>query len=209
MEYKTEGVILQTIPYQEHHRIAYVFTQDMGMISLLIPGVSKPKLLALITPLTQLELVCRKKKSELFFLKEGYLVENYYFLRASWNLLQSAGKLGTVILKSQMPEKKAPKLYQLLTSCLKQLPRFQEPSTLLLLFYLKFLMHEGMIAWDLPTLFPYSYPFWTEPVPELKLQLKKLAFSRSFQTHYGQTGYTAITLQLEQVIRALFYASSR
>lgn len=185
------------IPYKDHHRIIQILTPDSGILSLMAKGVSKPKMQSLLSPLTQLEIVYRKKGSDLCFFKEGIVIEHHHFLRGSWQLLESAGKIAGAILSSQFPEKAAPDLYRLLIACLKHLPHFKEPATLITLFYLKLLSHEGVISWDEHMLFPLSYPHttWSE--------LKNLANAKSFRTHYDRKGFGEIVPQLEKLLKSL------
>ena len=196
-ENKTEGIILKMIPYKDHHRIIQILTPDSGIISLLAKGVSRPKMQALLSPLTQLEIVYRKKGSDLYFFKEGFVIEHHHFLRERWDLLESAGKIASALLHSQFPEKAAPDLYLLLIACLKHLPYFQEPVTVIALFYLKLLTHEGVIAWEQPALFPLSYS------QEAWNKLKNLAHAKSFRAHYDQKGWGDIAQQLEKLLKTL------
>jgi DNA repair protein RecO len=196
-EIKTEGIILKITPYKDHQRILQVLTRDSGILSLMAMGVAKPKIQSLLSPLTQLEVVYRKKGSGLCLFKEGAAIEYHHFLRERWDLLESAGKMAGATLHSQFPEKAAPDLYHLLTACLKQLPYFEAPSTLITLFYLKLLTHEGVIAWDLHSLFPLPLPHatWAE--------LKTLAHAKSFRAHYGRIGLDALVPQLENLLKVL------
>ena len=97
----------------------------------------------------------------------------------------------------QFPEKAAPDLYRLLIACLKQLPHFKEPTTLIILFYLKLLSHEGVISWDQHDLFPLSctHATWSE--------LKNLAHAKSFRAHYDRKGLGTIALELEKILKVL------
>ena len=196
-EIKTEGIILKTVPYKDHHKIIKILTPDSGILSLMAKGVTKPKLLSLLSPLTQLEIVYRKKGSDLCFFKEGFVIDHHHFLRDRWDLLEAAGKMAGAILTTQFPEKAAPDLYKLLTASLKQLPHFQEPTTLTTLYYLKLLTHEGVIAWDLQTHFPLSCS------PALWQELKKLAHAKSFRAHHAQKGFTEIASDLEKLLKIL------
>ena len=196
-EIKTEGIILKMVPYKDHHRIMQILTPDSGILSLMAKGVSKPKLQSLLSPLTQLEVVYRKKGSDLCFFKEGFVIEHHHFLRERWDLLESAGKIAGAVLRSQFPEKAAPDLYRLLIACLKQLPHFKEPATLITLFYLKLLSHEGVISWDQRDLFPLSCSLstWSE--------LKNLANAKSFSAYHDHKGLGAIALELEKILKVL------
>lgn len=196
-EIKTEGIILKMIPYKDHHRVIQLLTPHQGILSLLAKGVSKPKMQALLSPLSQLEIVYRKKGSDLFFFKEGHSIESHHFLRTKWALLEAAGKMGSSLLQTQFPGKASPQLYQLFIACLKQLPHFQNPSTLVALFYLKLLTHEGVISWDHPTLFPLSCStsVWND--------LKNLAQTRSFRAYYHLQEIGHLSPQLEQLLKNL------
>ena len=196
-EIKTEGIILKMIPYKDHHRVVQMLTPDSGILSLLAKGVSKPKMQSLLSPLTHLEVVYRKKGSDLCFFKEGSVIESHHFLRARWDLLESAGKMAGALLQTQFPEKAAPNLYRLLIACLKHLPHFQHPLTLVTLFYLKLLTHEGVIAWENPSFFPLScpLPIWSE--------LKNLAHTRSFKVYYHHKEMGDYSLQLEKLLKTL------
>jgi DNA repair protein RecO len=196
-EIKTEGIILKITPYKDHHRVIQILTPDQGILSFLAKGVSNPKLQSLLSPLTQLEVVYRKKLSDLCYFKEGFIIESHHFLRTRWELLESAGKIAGAILQTQFPEKAAPDLYRLLIACLKQLPLFRHPSTVVVLFYLKLLTHEGVISWEEPVHFPLpcSLTTWNE--------LKKLAKTRSFQAHYDNQDIGNYSLQLEKLLKTL------
>jgi DNA repair protein RecO (recombination protein O) len=194
-EIKSEGIILKTTPYKDHHRIIQIFTPNDGLLSLFAKGISRPKLQSLLSPLSQIEVIYRKKTSDLYFFKEGFIIQSHHFLRTEWKILEAAGKMGSVLLQTQLPGKASPELYKLLIASLKQLPHFQDPSTLILLFYLKLLTYEGVISWDSPAFFPFPSPHWAE--------LKKLAHTRSFREHYNQKGLGNLVPQLEKLLREL------
>jgi len=80
-----------------------------------------------------------------------------------------------IILKTQLPGKPSPKLYELLLAYLSQLPNFTDVTPLMTSFYLKLLTHEGLVSWASPSDFPLSVSDreWS--------QLKHLALIRSFK----------------------------
>lgn len=195
-EIKTEGVILKVTPYKDHHRIVHLFTPHEGVLSFLAKGISKPKMQSLLSPLSHIEVVLRKKTSDLYFFREGSLLESHHFLRASWPLLEAAGRLGETLLTTQLPGKPALDLYRLFTACLKQLPHFDEPATLAVLFILKLLTHEGVVAWDAPSFFPIPCSNWAT--------LKLLAETRSFSAWHNFRGLEGALPALETLIKSLF-----
>lgn len=194
-EIKTEGIILRITPYKDHHRIIQIFTPDNGILSLFAKGISKPKLQSLLSPLSQIEVIYRKKTTDLYFFKEGFTIENHHFLRTEWKFLEAAGKMGGALLQTQLPGKAAPELYKLLIASLKQLPHFDEPSTLVTLFYLKLLTYEGVISWDLASSFPLPCSNWSE--------LKNLAQTRSFKEHHSRRGLRDFSIELEKLMKVL------
>ena len=192
-----EGIVLRTTPYKESHRIVTLFTSRAGMISLMAKRVTTPEKMALLTPFSHIEVIFRKKQSDLYFIKDGSLLTDHLFLREKWGYLEIAGKMAQILLHSQLPGKPAPLLYTLFMTCLKQLPHFEEPSSLLLLFYLKLLTHEGLLSMENRTAFPISFSQtqWDA--------LMELASSRSFKTVQKKVGLSPLLLQLEKNLKDL------
>lgn len=147
-EEKAQGVVLRAFDYKDRQRIITLFTQEAGVISLIIKGISKKsyRTLALSTPLSEVEVLFTKGRSELFRFVDGTLLNEHLFLRQQYAFLQTAGVLAQAILQSQLPGKPSPALYQLFLAFLKQVPNFKNPLALLCSFRLKLLKHEGLIA---------------------------------------------------------------
>lgn len=181
-ERKVEGIVLKSILYKEHDRIVTLMTSQAGLISFLAKRVKTPEKTALLSPFSQIELIYQKKNSDLYTFKDGTLLSAHLKLREKWNYLDIAGKMGNLILTTQLPGKPTPLLYTLFIACLKQLPHFEDPMTLLLLFHLKLLTHEGVLSWEKPGPLPL-HPWET---------LKELALSRSFQSIQKKRGLGAL-----------------
>ncbi len=147
-EEKVQGIVLRAFDYKDNQRIITLFTQEAGVISLIIKGLSKKnyRLLALSTPLTQIEVLFTKGRSELFRFIDGTTLDENLYLREQYAFIQTAGLLAQAILHSQLPGKPSPSLYLLFRSFLKQIPTFENHSLLLCSFRLKLLRHEGLIA---------------------------------------------------------------
>ena len=195
-EEKIEGIILRVTPYKDQHRIITLFTPQ-GMMSVLAKRVSTTEKRALLSPFSQIELVYQKKQSDLLTFKDGSLLSDNRFLREKWDYLETAGKMGQLLLRSQLPGKPAPLLYSLYLACLKQLPKFEETSPLLLMFYLKFLTHEGLLSWEDPDHFPFTLASdqWN--------LVKTMAESRSFQALQKKKGLTPLLNLLEKNLKEL------
>ncbi|MBS0653333.1 MAG: DNA repair protein RecO [Verrucomicrobia bacterium] len=147
-EEKAEGIVLRAFDYKDRQRIITVFTQESGIISLIIKGISKKnfRLLSLSTPFSQVEVHFKKGKTDLFRYVDGTIIDEHLRLREQYAYLQTAGGLAQAILQSQLPGKPAPSLYLLFRSFLKQVPLFDNHATLLASFRLKLLRHEGLLA---------------------------------------------------------------
>jgi len=147
-EKRVEGIVLKSIPFKEADRIVSVFTPNRGIMSLYVGGLSKsrPAKLNLTTPLTRGEFVFRKGRSDLHRFIDGTIIDLNLKLRRSYTHLEIGGKMVSAISNSQMPGKSAPALYALLTSFLKNIPDFTDPTPLWAAFQLKLLRHEGLLA---------------------------------------------------------------
>lgn len=196
-EERVEGVVLRSIQYKDHHRIVTLFTKQEGMVSLLVKRVTSPAKMNLLSPFSQIEAVYQKKNSDLFHFKDGTLLSDHRYLRDKWSLLESAGKIGALLLKSQLPGKPAPLLYDLTIACFKQLPQFEESAAPLLLFYLKFLTHEGVVAWAESASFPYpvSREEWND--------LKEIAHCRTFPSLQKKKAVSPLLISLEKNLKDL------
>lgn len=192
-----EGIVLKSHLYQESHRIITVFTSQLGMINILARGIRQPKKLATVASFAELDLICRKKKSELYSLKEASVICDHHFLREKWSYLMIAGKMGQLILQTQMGGKASPLLYQFFSRCLKHIPYFEEIETLGVLFYLKFFIHEGYISGrdreNFP--FPLTQEEWSI--------LKKLAIGTSFSDFYAFKGLGKFLKSLEEMVQTI------
>jgi len=194
-EERVEGIVLRSTIYKENHRIVTLFTQEAGLISLMVKGVKTPERLVLLTPFSQIEVFFRKKLSDLYLLKDGSLIADNLFLREKWDYLETAGKMAQIILHSQMPGKPSPLLYALFLACLKQLPQFDEPAPLLLLFYLKLLTHEGILSLDDRAAFPIPLSATQWDI------MMELAQSKSFKELHKRRGLASLLQQLEKNLK--------
>jgi DNA repair protein RecO len=196
-EERVEGIVLRTTPFKENHRIITLFTPMAGLISFMAKRVKTPEKLVLLSPFSQIEVIYRKKLSDLYLLKDGSLIADNLFLREKWDYLDIAGKMAQIVLHSQLPGKPAPLLYALFIACLKQLPHFEEPAGLLLLFYLKLLSHEGILSLEERAAFPISVSSSQWDV------MMELAQNRSFQSLQKRKGLTPLLHLLEKNLKEL------
>jgi len=140
---KSEGLLLQSIPYLGKSYILKVFTQQMGLISLFtkrkIPG-------SLTTTFCIGEWVYQKKLGDMYTLYDASLIDPLLDLRQSFACLSSAGRIAQDVLQSQLPHQGIHPLYELLCSYFKKIPQFSHPEILSVSFRLKLLIYEGLLS---------------------------------------------------------------
>ena len=149
-ENKCEGIVIKSYAFKETERIIHLFTPDQGIIHLIVKHLSpkKPQRVNLTTPLCQGQYIYRKGKSDLYSFIDGSILNLHLPLRQSLSELTLGGKMLQAIHDTQLPEKPAPKLYQLLSAYLKKLPL--APASIWTSFQLKLLKHEGHISFEKP-----------------------------------------------------------
>lgn len=147
MDDRSQGLLLQSIPYLDAHRILKVLTPDSGLITLMArytQSKSKPYA-SLITPFLLAEWVYAKDSKEMHLLKDGTLLEDFAPLKLDYNRLAAAGQIAQDLLKTQLPGKPAQLPCELARACLQKLPLFPNPHLLAAAFRLKLLAHEGLL----------------------------------------------------------------
>lgn len=150
MEKRTEGIILYVVPYQDRHEIAGVFGPE-GKISLIRKwgrGTNKSPL----SPLTKCEFVWKEGRGEMGTLQEVHLLDPYLKLRDSLKSLHAAMDCLASIKETQAADHPAERLYLLLVKILEALPHANQKETLLSVFYLKLLLHDGLLPLESLTL---------------------------------------------------------
>ncbi|MFS8563609.1 MAG: DNA repair protein RecO [Rhabdochlamydiaceae bacterium] len=197
-EERAEGIVLKTFDYKENERIVTVFTSHEGVIALIAKHIKNQNKIALTTPFCQAEFLFTKGKSDLCKLQDGTILNDHHFLRRSLPHLQAAAEMVKIVLKSQLPGKPAPQLYALLLACLSQLAHFTDTFTLIGSFYLKLLMHEGLLSWESSHLFPFT-------VTDIEWNsLKQLALTRSFKEMHSMSLTPALIDKLKSKISLAF-----
>lgn len=145
-KFRTEGIIVNALTYQDYDRIISVFTPEEGLIKFFFKGAISTKKggPATTSPLTVVELIYTKGKSELLPCREISILNPHLALRQNLPTLQAACELLHIINVTQLPGKPSPDLYHLLLTFLNKLPTAHDPATLSASFRLKTLRHEGL-----------------------------------------------------------------
>jgi len=142
---KSPGVLLQTIPYLGRQKILKVFMPEGGLVSLIVKS-AHPSWNALTSPFCIAEWVYKKGQKEIYPLKDGSLSDGLLELRQNYEALLAAGSMAQDLIRTQLPSKSAPALYELFCVYLKKLIQFEKPAILAASFRLKLLQHEGLLS---------------------------------------------------------------
>ncbi len=145
---ETEGIVLKTIDFRDSERIITLFTKELGLISLIVKGVSPSSLpkLAVTTPFCQAQFFFTRGNSDLFRYRDSTILQEHHSLRAHFSFLEAAGMMAKALLQTQLPGKPASLLYALFNRYLKQIPTFTQPLPLTTSFLLKLLHLEGLLS---------------------------------------------------------------
>lgn len=143
---KTEGIVLQATNYREYDKILTIFTPHNGLLKLFVKATKKTKLNLhpYSVPLAKGEFLYSEGKA-LCKLHEGSLLNSHHELRNSLECLETAAKMISALLKSQIGDKSSPKLYLLFSFYLENLQNSKYPETVYISFLLKLLKHEGIL----------------------------------------------------------------
>lgn len=145
---RAEGIVIRTLPFKDYDGILSLFTQDEGLIKLVVKGAfnSKNGKGSLTTPLSLVETIYTKGRSELYSCREIAMLNPHHNLRQNLATLEAACEMVHVIEATQLPGKVVPELYQLFLTYLKRLPEACDPACISTSFYLKTLNHEGLLS---------------------------------------------------------------
>jgi DNA repair protein RecO len=195
----TEGIVLQTLRLNEADQLATVFSQNAGLIKLVIPrGFSGSRgKRSVLDPLTKAEFIYRVGQSELYRCQETTVLTRFDKLRQNQALLETAAAMLEAVRSSQMVDKPSPELYQLLNIFLVRLGDFSNPRVALCGFLLKVLKHDGLLAWDRQDADSIILS------PEEWETIQNLSDWRNI----AQLNSLEVTPELESKIKALFSAS--
>ncbi|MBM3196261.1 MAG: DNA repair protein RecO [Chlamydiae bacterium] len=147
MTIKTKGVVLKVLRYSDTQEIHTLFTEELGILSLITKSKKKENL----PPLYEGEFVLKKGKS-FFQLIEAKQTAFHHKIRESLEAIETAFKLIHILLKSQMPLKSAPALYALFSAFLKNISQVNNQGAFRAVFIAKLLFHEGHLDPDHPLL---------------------------------------------------------
>lgn len=145
---KAEGVILHALNFRDYDQILTIFTYNEGVVKGVAKGALRPSssIRFATAPLTRIEFLYTKGKSDLLKCSELTSISQYLPLRSSLPRLQAACDVVQAISRSQLPHHPAPDLYKLFLWTLDKIPVVADPFLLAISFQLKLLRHDGVLS---------------------------------------------------------------
>jgi DNA repair protein RecO (recombination protein O) len=141
-----EGIVIKAVPFRDYDCILSVFTPTEGLLKLILKSVFRGKKPSgTTTPLSIVEAVYTKGRNDLHTCREINVTRHHLHLRQDFKVLEAACDLLKAIALTQLPEKAAPELYQLLLMYLEGLPVAADPLAIVSSFQLKLLRYEGIL----------------------------------------------------------------
>lgn len=141
---QTEGIVLSSIRYGDKDQIVSFFSEKGEILKFFVRHY-KAKGVQFFSPLSKAEVIYYQSEKELLKTKSTSIQSDHLHLRKDWHLLESACLLLKAIELSQAPGKTSPLLYSLLLAFLQKLTK-ENSASLLCAFYLKTLLHEGLLS---------------------------------------------------------------
>jgi DNA repair protein RecO len=140
-ESATEGIILKSTPFKESKVILLLFTKDFGLISAIASIKKGPYLSSMML----IEGTLSGGKSEIYTLKEPYILNSFPNLRKDFDLLQLALKLINTLSKTLVKERATPPLFTLTKNTLGAFTSMEDAKAIYFCFHLKLLLFEGLL----------------------------------------------------------------
>ena len=140
-EKKIEGLLLQVVPYLGSSKILKLLTPD-GLLTLMSKKKESP------TPFLKAHVVYTSKGKEVHPLKDFSPEDPFDALKTSFQLVDIAGKIARAALKTQKAGTNSQGIYALTLAYFKKLSSINNPENLLYSFYLKTLLHDGLLTLD-------------------------------------------------------------
>lgn len=137
--YRSEGVVLHALPFRDFDQILTIFSKDEGIVKLMVKKASAT------TPMSQIEFVYTKGRSEILKCQEVSVLNLHLNVRKSLPHLEAACDLLRAIQASQWAGRPAPDLYKLFVIYLNKIPNASNPYIYAASFRLKILKHEGLL----------------------------------------------------------------
>lgn len=142
---RTEGIVLNEMKYKETSKILTVYTNELGKISIMAQGASKPKsrMIALTQSFSYSEFQLRRGRN-FYYLNQGDLIDSFYSIRDNMERIVYGYYILELMDKSTPIEEKNEKIFMLLKKGLHTLATIDKDYLKLIVAYeLKYISFLG------------------------------------------------------------------
>jgi DNA repair protein RecO len=144
-----EGIILESIPFEDYHRIITFYTPEKGVLKIFIKNASRfAAKFSFLKPLCKVELILKAGKKDLYYLEEGHFIKNFLESINHFEQIEIGSILIKSLLATQYNNCASKEVYLLFEVFLSALSIVKNPENLLRCFQIKTLCHEGLIKLD-------------------------------------------------------------
>jgi DNA repair protein RecO len=141
-----EGIILDSINFEDYHRIVTFYTPENGILKVFVKNASRfAAKFSYLKPLCKVHLIIEAGKKDLYYLQEGNLIKNFLESINHYEQIH----IGTCLIKSllitQFSNEASKEVYLLFEALLSGLSLAKNPENLLRCFQVKILIFEGLL----------------------------------------------------------------
>jgi DNA repair protein RecO (recombination protein O) len=208
MIYKTRGIVLHQIKYQENSIIAYVYTESFGRQAYLVHGVHSKKAkhkIQSLQPLFLLDLeVYKKEISELQKIKEFRNYPAFTTIPFDSTKCTISLFIAEVLYRSLKEEESNPNLFDFLFSSIQSLDYHNNVNNFHIYFLLKFSKYLGFYPTD-----NYSTENCFFDLFKGSFTNKQPSDDRYIESKYTEMLHNLLNMRLEEALEIPLHSSTR
>lgn len=145
-ELKCEGIILDILDFQDFHQILTVYSKEDGILKMIRKFGKKKK--ESISAGYCCDFLYKVGKGDLTNVIEMKVIDGFPKMRERLESIEGVLECLQAIRISQMQGRESEKLYLLFKTVLKFISEVFDPKRLVSSFYLKILLHDGLLGFD-------------------------------------------------------------
>jgi DNA repair protein RecO len=144
-----EGIILDSIPFEDYHRIITFYNPENGVMKIFIKNALRyAAKFSFLKPLCKVDLILKTGKKDLYYLEEGHFIKNFLESINHFEQIEIGSMLIKSLLATQYNNRASKEVYLLFEVFLSALSIVKHPENLLRCFQIKTLSHEDLFNKD-------------------------------------------------------------
>lgn len=140
-----EGIILDSIGFEDYHRIITFYNPEKGIIKIFVKNASKyAAKYSYLKPLCKVDLIINEGKRDLYYFQEGRFIKNFLESINHYEQIHIGTCLIKSLLTTQFSNEASKEVYLLFEVLLSALSLSKKTENLLRCFQIKILIYEGL-----------------------------------------------------------------